>query len=319
MSGTPRDDHQGPSTSRDVRRGQSLPRGSKLSMARQRSSLSETHTHSEGTGDPSRASRQRWGQRFSGSARSWQAAWRYSAWRVLRDYQRQRRTRPLAERLKGLLLSWPLRSGWLLPYTKPEVDAWSACEERERRDGDGEYRARETELLHVLVKVLAPALQALGQKRVPTSLDEVSDVVTRASRNSIKLPIADICSIVERGRDAAWRDRQRARGARLLRETAKAQARFDRWRHEARWVLAQRERLHISPGLVAALEEETRPRSWKSVRLPLKGYLGRPSPGGERRAWEQGVGRALRRLGLSREDAETVRRCCGLMERGRRH
>jgi hypothetical protein len=96
--------------------------------------------------------------------------------------------------------------------------------------------------------------------------------VTRAADASIPVTVVDICSIVERGRDAAWRDRERVRGARLLRETAKAQARFDRWVQEARWVLAQRDRLELSPGLVAALEAETRPRTWGPVRLPLQGY-----------------------------------------------
>src|SRR5262249_41922583 len=116
----------------------------------------------------------------------------------------------------------------------------------------------------------------------------------------------------------AWRDGQRVRGALLLRETAKAQARLDRWVQEARWVLAQQDRLELSPGLVAALEAETRPRTWADVRLPIQGYVGRRSAGGESRPWERRVANALRQLGLSRDDADTIRRCCGLMERSDR-
>jgi hypothetical protein len=40
---------------------------------------------------------------------------------LLNKYQQLRRRRPLAERLKGILLSWPLSSDRLLPYTMPEV------------------------------------------------------------------------------------------------------------------------------------------------------------------------------------------------------
>jgi hypothetical protein len=251
-------------------------------------------------------------------ARRWQSAWRLGAWALLNEYQQLRRTRPLAERLKGLLLSWPLRSDRLLPYTRPEVRDWSHCEQRERQLGDGGYDVRQQELLRVLVKLLEPARQALHQRRIPESLDELAGLVTRAAGAGIRVAVEDICLIVERGRDAAWRDRQRVYGARLLRETAKAQARFDRWVQEARWVLGQRDLLELSPGLVAALEAETRPRTWGPVRLPLQGYKGRPSAGGERRSWEHKVGYALRRLGMSLDDADTIRRCCGLMERSRR-
>jgi hypothetical protein len=251
-------------------------------------------------------------------ARRWQNAWRRGAWALLNEHQRLRRTRPLAERLKGLLLSWPLRSGGRLPYATPQVRDWSRCEQRERELGDGEYYARQRELLRVLVKLLEPARRALHQRRTPDSLDELADLVARAAGAGIRVAVADICSIVERGRDAAWRDGERVRGARLLRETAKAQARLDRWIQEAKWVLAQRDRLQLSPGLVAALEAETRPRTWARVRLPLQGYVGRPSAGGESRSWEHRVGYALRQLGLSRDDADTIRRSCGLMERSRR-
>ena len=286
-------------------------------MPERPSAVSETHSAS--TRDSSRAPRKRLAHRYADPAQRWQAAQRQNAWMVLKEYQRRRRTRPLDERLKGLLLSWPLSSGWPLPYTKPEVRTWAACEERERRYGDGEYQTRETELLRVLIKVLAPALRALGQKREPALLDDVSKVVTRAAGEGMRVPVSDICSVVERGRDAAWRDQQRARGARQLRETAKAQARFARWLREAPWVLKHQDRLEISPELVAALEVETRPRSWAPLQLPLAGYQGRASPGGEKRPWEQIAGHRLLQLGLSREDAETIRRCCGLMERSRRH
>jgi hypothetical protein len=248
----------------------------------------------------------------------WQSAWRRGAWTLLNEHQRLRRTRPLAERLKGLLLSWPLRSDSRLPYATPQVHDWPRCEQRERQLGDGEYYVRHRELLRVLVKLLEPARQALRQRRIPDSLDQLADLVTRAAGAGIRVTVVDICSIVERGRDAAWRDRQRVRGARLLRETAKAQARFDRWVQEAKWVLAQRDRLELSPALVAALGAETRPRSWAGVRLPLRGYIGRPSAGGESRSWEQKVGYALRQLGMSRDDADTIRRSCGLMERSHR-
>ena len=221
--------------------------------------------------------------------------------------------------MKGILLSWPLRSeDRRLPYTRPEVRDWPRCERRERELGDGEYDIRQHELLRVLVKLLEPARQALRQRRTPESLDELADLVARAAGASIRIAVADICSIVERGRDAAWRDRQRVRGARVLRDTAKAQARFDRWLQEAKWVLAQRDRLGLSPGLVAALEEETRPRTWARIRLPLEGYVGRPSAGGESRPWEQNVANALRQLGMSRDDADTIRRSCVLMERSHR-
>jgi len=250
----------------------------------------------------------------------WQSAWRRGAWQRLNEHQRRRRTRPLAERLKGILLSWPLRSHSLQlpPYTRPKVSDWPRCEERERELGDGEYGVRQHELLRVLVKLLEPARQQLRQKRTPESLDELADLVTRAAGAGIRVVVADICSIVERGRDAAWRDRQRIRGARYLRETAKAQGRFDRWLEEAKWVLAERKLLQLPPELVAALEEETRPRSWARARLPLEGYVGRPFAGGESRPWEQKVGDALRQLGLSRDDAEAIRRSCGLMERSHR-
>jgi len=157
-----------------------------------------------------------------------------------------------------------------------------------------------------------------SEETIPVSLDRLADLVIRAAGAGMRVAVADICSIVERGPDAAWRDQQRVRGARLLRETAKAQARFDRWIEEAKWVLAQRDRLELSPGLVAALEAETRPRTWAPVRLPLQGYVGRRSAGGESRPWEHKVAYALRQLGLSRDDADTIRRSCGLMERSRR-
>jgi hypothetical protein len=220
--------------------------------------------------------------------------------------------------LKGLLLSWPLRSDWRLPYATPEVRDWSRCEQREHQLGDGEYDVRQRELLRVLVKLLEPARQALRQRRIPDSLDKLADLATRAAGAGIRVAVPDICSIMERGRDAAWRDGQRVRGARLLRETAKAQARFDRWVEETKWVLAQRDRLELSPELTAALEEEIRPRTWAPVRLPLQGYVGRPSAGGEHRPWEHKIAYALRQLGLFRDDSDTIRRSCGLMERSHR-
>jgi len=100
-----------------------------------------------------------------------------------------------------------------------------------------------------------------SEETIPVSLDRLADLVIRAAGAGMRVAVADICSIVERGLDAAWRDQQRVRGVRLLRETAKAQARFDRWIEEAKWVLAQRDRLELSPGLVAALEAETCPRT----------------------------------------------------------
>src|SRR4029453_2096785 len=66
------------------------------------------------------------------------------------------------------------------------------------------------------------------EEAIPRSLDRLADLVIRAAGAGMRVAVADICSIVERGLDAAWRDQQRVRGARLLRETAKAQARFDR-------------------------------------------------------------------------------------------
>jgi len=52
--------------------------------------------------------------------------------------------------------------------------------------------------------------------------------------------------------------------------------------------------------------------------IPREDYLRRRRPGGETRPWEQAVRQTFRQLGLSREDAETLRRCCGLMERASR-
>jgi hypothetical protein len=260
----------------------------------------------------------RWERRFFDLARRWEAAWRFRAWQELREHQRQRRTRPLAERLRGLLLSWPgLHSEWPLPYSSKEVGNWAACEEREHAGGDGQYGAREAELVRVLGKTLSADRRA-RRRRVPQSLEEVAGRVQHAARSGIKSPVEQICSIVERGRDAAWRDRQRIRATIQLRESAKAQARFDRWLDEARWVLEHHDRLQVASKLVEALKEETRPRSWGPVRLPRGGYRGRASAGGEARPWEQAASRALRQVGLSREDAEAIRRCCGLMERARR-
>ena len=219
---------------------------------------------------------------------------------------------PSAERLRGLLLSGPgyTQSG-LYPIRRRGGD-WAACEAQEHDGGDGEYDARQAELVRVLGKVLPPSRQ------LPQNLDEVAGRVRRATRAGNASPIEQICAIVERGRDAAWRDRQKLCASIQLREAAKEQARLDRWLEEARWVLEHHDRLQVAAKLVEALKEETRPRSWSPVRLPRGGYTGRPSPGGEARPWEQAVSRALRKVGLSREDAEAIRRCCGLMERARR-
>src|SRR5262249_30263225 len=138
-------------------------------------------------------------------ARRWQYAWRRGAWALLYEYQRLRRTRPLVERLKGLLLSWPLRSdSRRLPYATRELRDWSRCAQSERQRGHGGYDVRQRELLRVLVRLLEPARQALHRRRIPESLDELSDLVTRAAGAGIRVAVADICSIVERGRDAAW-------------------------------------------------------------------------------------------------------------------
>jgi hypothetical protein len=254
-------------------------------------------------------------------AQRWQDAWLLGVWQCLRDHQRRRRGRSLGERLRGLLLSWPFRHPeWPLPYTDAAVTTWLACERREGRGGDGRYLEREEDLREVLVKTIQPALTALRRRGTPRTLDAVATVTQEATRYRIRsrTHVERICSIVERGRDAAWRDHQTVRSFNQLRSDSKLYARFDRWMAEAPWVFEHRNRLPLSPGLVAALRKATRPRSWRPVRLPRAGYRGRPRPGGERRPWEQAVSRELRRLGLSRADTEIVRRCCNLMDRSGR-
>jgi len=73
------------------------------------------------------------------------------------------------------------------------------------------------------------------------------------------------------------------------------------WKSRRRWSARDWEG---PAGSDSADEPRARPRTWAPVRLPLQGYIGRPSAGGESRPWEHKVGYALRQRGLSRDDAD---------------
>jgi len=254
----------------------------------------------------------------AGSAGHWLVSWRRSRWATLRKYRDERLTRSLSNRLGEVLLSWPLQPGGRsLPYTRAEVATWTACMQRELDQGDGQYEDREAQFVFVLAHALIPALKAMKRSARLSKLDEIAAVVRDATSQGITTRIVEICRILEWGRDAAWRDRQRAYIAQYLGQFAKDQARYDRWLAEGQWVLKHRDELNVPHSLAEALADETRPRSWRNVRLPLGPYRVRSKPGAAPRPWEAKVQRRLRTCGLSADDALTLRRSCGLMERAR--